>query len=49
MGDHCEGRSMRLFHFSEDADIRSFTPRPVAAPTVRRAGREWLNALSWKA
>lgn len=39
---------MRLFHFSEDGDIRQFHPRPVRKPALRRAGQEWLNGpLVW--
>jgi len=39
---------MRLFHFSDDAAIDRFVPRPVSAPSARPAGREWLNGpLVW--
>jgi hypothetical protein len=39
---------MRLFHFSDDPGIRSFAPRPVATPSRRAPGREWLNGpLVW--
>jgi hypothetical protein len=39
---------VRLFHFSEDPDIETFVPRPVAVPSVRPPGRDWLNgALVW--
>jgi hypothetical protein len=39
---------MRLFHFSEEADIKEFTPRPVQIPAQRSAGIEWLNGpLVW--
>lgn len=39
---------MRLFHFSEDAGLARFAPRPVRVPAVRPAGREWLNGpLVW--
>ena len=39
---------MRLFHFSHDADIREFRPRPVRMPVERPAGLEWLNGpLVW--
>jgi hypothetical protein len=39
---------MRLFHFSEDKTIDVFVPRPVAVPSRRRAGMEWLNGpLVW--
>ena len=39
---------MALFHFSEDPAIELFTPRPVAAPSERGAGRDWLNGpLVW--
>jgi hypothetical protein len=39
---------MRLFHFSEDGDIRQFHPRPVCKPALRPPGQEWLNGpLVW--
>jgi hypothetical protein len=39
---------MRLFHFSEDGSIARFTPRPVAVPSQRPPGQEWLNGpLVW--
>ena len=39
---------MRLFHFSDDAGLTRFTPRPVRVPSVRPAGRDWLNGpLVW--
>src|SRR3974377_1482374 len=39
---------MRLFHFSEEANIRTFVPRAVAVPAERRKGQEWLNGpLVW--
>lgn len=39
---------MRLFHFSDDPGITRFVPRPVATPSVRPPGREWLNGpLVW--
>ncbi len=39
---------MRLFHFSEDGDIRQFQPRPVLKAAPRRQGQEWLNGpLVW--
>lgn len=39
---------MRLFHFSEDPSIGRFVPRPVAIPSQRTAGRDWLNGpLVW--
>lgn len=39
---------MRLFHFSENADIASFVPRPVQTPATRRPGMAWLNGpLVW--
>lgn len=39
---------MRLFHFSDDPAIERFEPRPVRVPSVRPAGREWLNGpLVW--
>jgi hypothetical protein len=38
----------RLFHFSDDPDIRVFEPSPVRVPSVREPGREWLNGpLVW--
>ena len=38
----------RLFHFSEDPTIEVFTPRPVAIPSRRKDGRDWLNGpLVW--
>ena len=37
-----------LFPFSESPDIATFAPRPVAVPSRRPAGREWLNGpLVW--
>lgn len=39
---------MRLFHFSEDAGLTRFTPRPARIASERPAGREWLNGpLVW--
>lgn len=39
---------MRLFHFSDDPNIKRFVPRPVLVPTERPAGQEWLNGpLVW--
>jgi hypothetical protein len=39
---------MRLFHFSDNAAIHVFKPKPVAAPSKRPAGLEWLNGpLVW--
>jgi len=39
---------MRLFHFSDDAGIDRFDPRPVRTPAQRRPGMEWLNGpLVW--
>lgn len=39
---------MRLFHFSDDPDIKVFEPRPVLVPSKRPPGREWLNGpLVW--
>ncbi len=39
---------MRLFHFSDDGEIARFVPRPVLVPSVRPAGRDWLNGpLVW--
>lgn len=39
---------VRLFHFSDDPGIARFVPRPVATPSVRGEGREWLNGpLVW--
>jgi hypothetical protein len=43
-----EFRKMRIFHFSEDAGIRQFEPRPVRVAATRRPGQEWLNGpLVW--
>lgn len=37
-----------LYHFSEEAGIERFVPRPVAVPSERAAGKEWLNGpLVW--
>lgn len=39
---------MRLFHFSDDAAVEAFTPRPIRVPSERGPGREWLNGpLVW--
>jgi hypothetical protein len=39
---------MRLFHFSDNPGIASFRPRPVAVPSRRAPGRDWLNGpLVW--
>ena len=39
---------MRLFHFSDDAAIGVFHPRPLRVPVDRGPGREWLNGpLVW--
>ena len=39
---------MRLFHFSHDANIAEFHPRPVNVPSIRSEGNEWLNGpLVW--
>lgn len=39
---------MRLFHFSENADIDRFVPRPVRTPAQRPTGMAWLNGpLVW--
>ena len=39
---------MRLYHFSDDPGIERFVPRPVAAPSERGPGQEWLNGpLVW--
>ncbi|MFG1427993.1 DUF6886 family protein [Roseixanthobacter glucoisosaccharinicivorans] len=39
---------MRLFHFSDHGAIDVFEPRPVAVPSQRPGGREWLNGpLVW--
>lgn len=39
---------MRLFHFSEQGNLRRFEPRPVAIASERAPGREWLNGpLVW--
>ena len=38
----------RLFHFSEENEIGVFMPRPVAVPSPRKAGMDWLNGpLVW--
>jgi len=38
----------QVFHFSEDPNIELFEPRPVAVPTARPPGFEWLNGpLVW--
>ena len=40
--------SPRLFHFSDDASITRFEPRPVKVPSERGPGRDWLNGpLVW--
>ncbi|MBN9492114.1 hypothetical protein J0H33_02025 [bacterium] len=37
-----------LYHFSEEAGIERFVPRPVAVPAERPPGMEWLNGpLVW--
>ncbi len=39
---------MRLFHFSDDAGIDRFDPRPVRTPAQRPPGMDWLNGpLVW--
>jgi hypothetical protein len=39
---------MQLYHFSDDAAIGEFVPRPVRVPSARPAGMEWLNGpLVW--
>ena len=39
---------MRLYHFSDDANIATFVPRPVRVPSKRPPGMDWLNgALVW--
>lgn len=39
---------MQVFHFSEQSDIEVFVPRPVAIPSKRAAGMDWLNGpLVW--
>jgi hypothetical protein len=39
---------MRLFHFSEQADIAVFEPRLLKVPAPRPEGQEWLNGpLVW--
>lgn len=38
----------RLFHFSHDAAIELFEPRPVLVPSKRAPGMDWLNGpLVW--
>lgn len=38
----------RLFHFSDDASITRFVPRPVRVPSGRGPARAWLNGpLVW--
>lgn len=40
--------AQRLYHFSEDGQIKRFEPRPVLIPSQRRPGMEWLNGpLVW--
>lgn len=42
------GATVKLFHFSEQAGLIRFEPRPVRLPSVRGEGREWLNGpLVW--
>ena len=37
-----------MFHFSEEAGLTRFEPRPVRMPSARGHGREWLNGpLVW--
>ena len=39
---------MELYHFSDDAEISVFQPRPVRTPSPRGPGRDWLNGpLVW--
>jgi len=39
---------MELYHFSDDAGISVFEPRPVRTPSQRGPGRDWLNGpLVW--
>ncbi|MEQ5841888.1 hypothetical protein N0A02_20850 [Paraburkholderia acidicola] len=39
---------VRLFHFSDEPDIRIFKPRPIRVAVERPAGKEWLNdSLVW--
>jgi hypothetical protein len=39
---------VKLFRFSADGSIRRFVPRPVAVPSPRPPGQEWLNGpLVW--
>lgn len=43
-----EIKAGRLFHFSDDPHIETFTPRPVRVPSPRAVGHEWLNGpLVW--
>lgn len=40
--------SPQLFHFSHEDDIQRFEPRPVAVPSKRVDGMDWLNGpLVW--
>lgn len=39
---------MKLYHFSESEGINRFIPRPVAVPSIRPRGQDWLNGpLVW--
>jgi hypothetical protein len=39
---------IRLFHFSDDPSIETFTPQAVAVPSPRPPGQDWLNGpLVW--
>lgn len=39
---------MRLFHFSDEPDIREFVPQPVRVSRPRPPGQAWLNGpLVW--
>ena len=39
---------MRLFHFSDDPNIKTFVPRPVRVSVERPSGMAWLNdPLIW--
>lgn len=46
--DRAPSPPMELYHFSDDAEIAVFQPRPVRTPSPRGPGRDWLNGpLVW--